>query len=357
VLLKGYRVAAEQALIRASYISTSEIVTLQALILFLNCAKCHDNTRFLWSLTGAAIRVAQSLGLHRDGTILGLDPFTTEIRRRLWWQIYVFDILISEDCCIGQSIEEDNFDTQMPLNFNDSDLTPDATIWPTPQTGISDMTFCLFRLEIFSIAHYLSHLTVDVHRRHSISQASLAEKEEFMDGFRRHLESRYSLSIREGESASFVRGCSRALLAKTDAHLYIPSEPAAIDKIPEKIRDRLLISSISSIEFSHLLKTKSSPRRWAWFTDTFVPWRHLAHILSELTKRLPNQLTDRAWKVVNESLDHWAGTEFQNRNEMLWLPIRKLLAKAKRKREAYRQAGKILNRFVCLIVQSPRACR
>jgi hypothetical protein len=40
------------------------------------------------------------------------------------------------------------------------------------------------------------------------------------------------------------------------------------------------------------------------FTDTFVPWRHLAHILSELTKRLPNQLTDRAWKVVNESLDH-----------------------------------------------------
>lgn len=42
-----------------------------------------------WSMLGNAIRAAQAIGLHRDGSKLGLDAVTTERRRRLWSLIFV----------------------------------------------------------------------------------------------------------------------------------------------------------------------------------------------------------------------------------------------------------------------------
>jgi hypothetical protein len=84
-LLRQYRFGIEQALARAGFLNTNEIVTVQAFVLFLVCVRRHDDTRFVWSLTGLALRISQSLGLHRDGTRFGLSPFDTEMRRRLWW--------------------------------------------------------------------------------------------------------------------------------------------------------------------------------------------------------------------------------------------------------------------------------
>lgn len=45
----------------------------------------------LFVLSGMTIRLAQTMGLHRDGKALGLSPFETELRRRLWWHIVHLD--------------------------------------------------------------------------------------------------------------------------------------------------------------------------------------------------------------------------------------------------------------------------
>lgn len=37
-----------------------------------------------WSQFRYALTTAQALGLHRDGSKLGLDTYSTEYRRRLW---------------------------------------------------------------------------------------------------------------------------------------------------------------------------------------------------------------------------------------------------------------------------------
>lgn len=44
-----------------------------------------------WSQLGASLRTAQAIGLHRDGTKLGLDAFQTEYRRRIWSYLYHAD--------------------------------------------------------------------------------------------------------------------------------------------------------------------------------------------------------------------------------------------------------------------------
>jgi hypothetical protein len=59
------------------------------------------DTRTLWTLSGVANRIAHGMGVHRDGTILSLSPFETEMRSRIWWQINIFDSKAAELCGYG----------------------------------------------------------------------------------------------------------------------------------------------------------------------------------------------------------------------------------------------------------------
>ena len=157
VLLKRYRFGTEQALARANFLNTNEIVTVQAFVLFLVCVRRVDDTRFVWSLTALALRIAQSLGLHRDGSKFGLSPFDTEMRRRLWWQVCILDTRAAEDHGSEPSIVDHLFDTEVPLNIDDCDLDPDATEAPVPKSGLTEMTFCLIRFEICTLIRKFNH--------------------------------------------------------------------------------------------------------------------------------------------------------------------------------------------------------
>lgn len=91
VLLTRYRFAVEQALARAGFLDTHEVIVLQAAIIFLLVLRRNDDARIIWTLTGLIVRIAQNLGIHRDGSHFNVSPFEIEMRRRLWWQICLLD--------------------------------------------------------------------------------------------------------------------------------------------------------------------------------------------------------------------------------------------------------------------------
>lgn len=86
-LLPRYVAATKTALARARFMSSTSIVVLQALMLHILSIRDIYEPRAVWSLTGVAIRIAEGMGMRLDGTLLGLSPFETEIRRRIWWQL------------------------------------------------------------------------------------------------------------------------------------------------------------------------------------------------------------------------------------------------------------------------------
>lgn len=94
-------------------------------------------------MTGLAIRLAQHLRIHRDGTIFKLSPFEVEIRRRLWWQICNLDCRAAEAHGSVSSISEDIYDTELPLNIDDTDINPDTIDPPRSKASRTDMSFCL----------------------------------------------------------------------------------------------------------------------------------------------------------------------------------------------------------------------
>lgn len=158
-LLSQYRFAVEQSLARADYLNTSDIAVLQAFVLFLIVVRRHDDSRFCWTLTSLVIRIAQGMGLHRDGSHFGFTPFETEMRRRLWWGIMTLDLRSAEELGTDMTINDRAYDTKIPLNINDTDIGPASTDFPEARVGRGDCAVATVRYEICSMARRIHTAT------------------------------------------------------------------------------------------------------------------------------------------------------------------------------------------------------
>ncbi|KAJ2972243.1 hypothetical protein NUW58_g9226 [Xylaria curta] len=135
------------ALMRIGILNTYDLVVLQALVLYFFSAAGRVDRHASWILNGVTIRVAQKMGLHRDGELLGLSPFETEMRRRIWWQIILIDTVYALMSGLGQSFLPRSWDTKQPNNIHDADLYPTMTTLQ-PRNGPTDMIYCLVIYEM-----------------------------------------------------------------------------------------------------------------------------------------------------------------------------------------------------------------
>lgn len=147
-MLQTYHLATRQALVNARFLKTTDMTVLQALVLFLlSCRFSYDPDTY-WILTGVAVRIAQRMGLHRDGEDMGLSPFDVQMRRRVFYQIIPLDGIASHMSGTGIGIMPDTWDTKQSLNINDDQIWPGMTEAPEEQKGATEMIFCLARSSI-----------------------------------------------------------------------------------------------------------------------------------------------------------------------------------------------------------------
>ncbi|KAK4210821.1 activator of stress genes 1 [Rhypophila decipiens] len=130
-------------LMRMGFLKSHDLSTLQALVIYLISLQGRYNRHAAWILNGVVIRIAQKMGLHRDGEILGLGPFETEMRRRLWWQIIMVDARYAMLSGLSHSLLPRSWDAKQPKNLNDADIFPSATEPFQDREGPTEMIFCL----------------------------------------------------------------------------------------------------------------------------------------------------------------------------------------------------------------------
>ncbi|KAI9494489.1 fungal-specific transcription factor domain-containing protein [Zychaea mexicana] len=95
----------------------SQISTVQTLILlsmFVSMAQDDDDDSVHWFITGTAIRMAQDLGLHRSSTRWLLPEHEIELRRRIWYAVYVMDKWIAAELGRPVAILDEEFDVELP---------------------------------------------------------------------------------------------------------------------------------------------------------------------------------------------------------------------------------------------------
>ncbi|CAO2655200.1 Nn.00g102640.m01.CDS01 [Neocucurbitaria sp. VM-36] len=114
-----------------SVFEAANLTSVQALVLLSNLSQKRNSPNTGWNLLGLAVRTALSLALHRELPHWNISLLEREIRRRVWWGLYIFDSGASTT--FGRAImlpDLDSMNVHPVLNIDDESLTPNTTKLP-----------------------------------------------------------------------------------------------------------------------------------------------------------------------------------------------------------------------------------
>ncbi|KAL4902521.1 hypothetical protein BDW74DRAFT_157961 [Aspergillus multicolor] len=323
-----YRIVVEQALVEANLINTTDIHVLQAAVLFLLCLRRHADLQLIWAQSAVVVRVAQRQGLHRDGQQLGLTPFETEIRRRLWWHICILDMLCSEDQGTDTQIWPGIFDTKPPTNIDCNDLAPNMPSLPPPHQGHTDITLCVIQCEIMPVLHWFGKYV-----GHKSQQTSSSEREELLSHLANRLETEYLCNLDLDIPIQWLTAVIvRLTLSKAWLVHRISTSKAQQGPDTAAANDEIFTMAIEIVKFAMLLESNETTTQWAWLAGTYKQRHVVALILSELCERQITPETDYAWGVVTQLYDQWLRDGTPS-NAMLQEPLKRLIERAARSRD------------------------
>lgn len=326
-LLDRYRLGVEQALHNANFMSAPDVTKLQALTIYLVCARESADKTYIWSMTGLLIRLAMKIGLHREPSTLGLPPFQAEMRRRLWWHICTLDVRTAEENDMDPLIYEPMFDTRFPANLNDADLDVHMTEPPLLTRQRSEMLYTLIRVEGSYAARKLvfsPRFTTD----NGYPSLSIQEKNHSIG------------SILEDFSERYLRYCDNTIpichltvtsiqmvLAKVKLTINHPARNGALPLSDAQLCD-LVPRSIEIIEYANTLRTSDQYSRWIWLFQKYIEWDAVAFLLHSLSAAplpLPD-LLERAWNAVDKFFNLWQDLVVDG--DRRWRRLEHLRAKA-----------------------------
>lgn len=105
-------------------LETGNIVLVQALTLISNYLQKRNKPNSGYNYMGLARRVAMGIGLHKEFPTWDATLLTLEMRRRVWYGLYIFDIGAIITFSRPLDFPEQGVDVQLPLNAHDSVSIP-----------------------------------------------------------------------------------------------------------------------------------------------------------------------------------------------------------------------------------------
>ncbi|KAL7773166.1 hypothetical protein CFE70_003130 [Pyrenophora teres f. teres 0-1] len=103
-----------------SVFEAASLTSVQALVLLSNLSQKRNSPNTGWNLLGLAVRTALSLALHRELPHWNISLTEREIRRRVWWGVYIFDSGAS--MTFGRAVmlpDRDSMNVHCVLNITD----------------------------------------------------------------------------------------------------------------------------------------------------------------------------------------------------------------------------------------------
>ncbi|KAL6817659.1 fungal-specific transcription factor domain-containing protein [Trichoderma camerunense] len=113
-------------------LETGNLVLVQALTLMSNYAQMGNKPNSSYNYYGLARRIAMGIGLHKEFSAWQLNPLVVEMRRRVWWCLYVFDVGSIITFSRPFDFPQSGVDVELPINVHDTDLTISTTQRPPP---------------------------------------------------------------------------------------------------------------------------------------------------------------------------------------------------------------------------------
>lgn len=326
VVLSRLKENLERCFAASDLLESPTITSLQAMVIYLVCARVHSTGRSIWTLSGLAMRSAQSIGLHRDGTTFKLTPFETEIRRRLWWSLCNADSRAAEDHGISVENQMNFSDTLLPLNINDRDLSPEMETLPASKPGWTEMTLNLIMIQTGHLSRRFGNIGAKVPNGEPQSPAAKT-----VENYIEDIENTYlqycDLNIPiQRVTALMTRVVAKKVLFKVQQQSCNDGEQAPRPKVWLSPACKIL-ASFTSLQQDELLND------WHWLFESFTQYYLLTFILYTICTSPHSSGIDRAWNVVVNYLEVFDYRKMTGRTGTKWALLRYLREKAERTRD------------------------
>lgn len=135
-----------------SILSAGSLTLLQAVALKGHFTQRLNNPNTGWNYSGLAVRIAISLGLHREFPAWNISVFDREMRRRVGWCVFVMDAGAS--ITFGRPIlwpTDGMMDIKEPLNVTDDTLTPASLVTPEEVRGPTIYSHLIWQIQFHQL--------------------------------------------------------------------------------------------------------------------------------------------------------------------------------------------------------------
>ncbi|THX49848.1 hypothetical protein D6D06_08326 [Aureobasidium pullulans] len=347
----------EKSIREANLCENHDIVGLQALILYMGAIRTYNTGPRAWTLMGIAVRVAQSLKLHREEACSSLTFFQAQIARRTWYVLLAQDFRASFDRGSDPVIASDSFDTLYPLNLNDAEFdgtTIGKVVTQQDNSAFSEVTFLNLVSETQQLTRDVCFVTPrDVRESPSPIQYSWIIRDQAVESLEKHLTQQYFQYIDPSVPLQYATLCyAKALLSCMRLYVVRPLQRhPATDSLPIG-NENVLLRAIEATE--HILSIQTdTTRSWHWFFRGFVSWHPLAVLLVELGARQTGGASfERAWQSAEVLYDLEASKVADGVSGPLWRPLRKLMATAQQTRQLIEETRRSLQAQINARIQT-----
>ncbi|KAK8083280.1 hypothetical protein PG996_002061 [Apiospora saccharicola] len=289
------KMGTETALSKANFLRTTKMETMQAFIIYMLPLCRAEVSRAHSVLVGAAVRMAECMGLHRDGEAYGLTPLETHVRRLVWHQLCFLDIRTCEAQGPKPVIRREDYDTKLPVNCNEDQLTH-AVVPPEPADHWTTNTLALIRFEINEMMRII---WLD-RRRLELRKISLTDVLAKIENFRRRMSEKYDHLLDVGQPAQRYAKCVMSLLTyRLHAMVLHPYHSNATHPMPAQLSSLLVSSGIVIVEHAIQLETNPLFRPWAWYLGAYFQYQIALLLATEVYYRPGSRDADRIWTCLD----------------------------------------------------------
>ena len=340
-LLSRYMSMTKSALSRAKLLGTSNLVLLQAFVLYMIVGRDLYEPRAVWSMTGVALRIAECMGLERDGQALGLPPFESEIRRRVWWLLKTHDYRLAELCGLPKFRDLDTGmdSNKFPSNVNDDQIYPGMPSLPLEGNTMKDAVFVSMRYELIGFAG--AQIARFRQQGKTPSQWDLhgagsdkAEIYKAFEGVEETLESKYLRYCDPSQPLHLMAMVTaRQSLNLVRFLTHHPRRWASLEQTPLSEREWIWGVSVKILEQHSMIQSNSQLKPFAWHASWSMPWHTFIHVLDTLRANPLAADADKTWQLVGNIYDHSVDL-IVNTKRSIHVAVGTLCVKAYNAREA-----------------------
>lgn len=247
-------------------------------------------------LVGAAVRMAECMGLHRDGSkAYNLNALDTHVRRLIWHQLCFLDIRTCEAQGPKPAIRREDYDTWLPDNCEEDQLTSS-----TRQPCISDSwTTTLFPLIRFEVNEMMRIIWAD-RRKLEARKITLTQVLTKIENFRKRMFDNYNHLLDERVPIQrYAKLVMHLLMYRLHVMILHPYYANTASPMPQRLRSVLITSGITIIEIAIQLDTSPAFHLWRWYTGAYQQYQASLILATEMFYHPNHREANRIWACLD----------------------------------------------------------